>query len=128
VGRSEPGAFTRREADVMNVLWNLGSATAEQVRLALPDEPHDSTVRTMLRILVEKGFVKRFGGGPAYVYRPALPRANAQKKAVANLLERFFGGSAEELVLGLLRERRLTHKKLEQLQKQIEKPAKGDLE
>ena len=69
--------LTEREAQIMEVLWSQGDATAESVRQALPDEPHDSTVRTLLRILRDKGYVRVTGRQPAK-YQPRVSRKQAQ--------------------------------------------------
>jgi BlaI family transcriptional regulator, penicillinase repressor len=115
VPRRGSEVLTDREAQIMDVLWRLGAATAEQVRGALPGAPHDSTVRTLLRVLEAKGQVAHEVRGRAYVYRAAVPRARAQQKAVRSLLGRFFGGSAEALVLRLIEDEQLTPEQLEAL-------------
>ena len=108
--------LTDREAQIMQVLWAAGEATAEHVRRELPDDPHDSTVRTLLRVLQEKGYVETRGRHPA-VYVPLVARQEAQRKAAARLIERLFGGSADALVLRLLENEQLTPQQLDQLQK-----------
>ena len=110
--------LTDREAQIMEILWSRGRATAEEVRAALADEPHDSTVRTLLRVLKEKGYVKIAGRQPA-VYEPMVPQADVQQSAARSLLNRFFGGSADELVLRLLEDEHLTAEQLSQLRKQF---------
>src|SRR5215204_4513023 len=98
---------TEREAQVMEVLWRLGRATADQVREALPGGPHDSTVRTLLRALEAKGYVAHDDRGKAYVYRAAVSQAKAQRTALKSLLRRLFGGSAESLLLRLVEDERI---------------------
>jgi predicted transcriptional regulator len=112
--------LTEREAQIMDVLWKLGSAVADEVRAALPGEPHDSTVRTLLRILETKGYVVHDVRGKTFVYQPAVERAQAQRSAVRNFLGRLFGGSAEDLVLRLIEDEVLTPTQLEQIQKSIQ--------
>ncbi len=114
--------LTEREAQVMDVLWQLGEGTAEQVREALPDHPHDSTVRTLLRSLETKGYVTHGSQGKAYTYRAALTRSGAQRTAIRKVLTRFFGGSAEDLVLRLLEDEQITHEQLEEI-RQATRPA-----
>ena len=109
--------LTEREALIMDEIWRLGEATAEQVRSGLPGEPHDSTVRTLLRVLVKKGFLKVEPRGKAYWYQPAVERHCAQKLAVGRLLSRFFGGSAESLVLRLIEDKQLTAEQLDELRR-----------
>jgi len=102
----------------MEILWNRGQATAEEVRSALADDPHDSTVRTLLRVLKDKGYARITGRQPA-VYEPAVPRADVQQSAARSLLDRFFGGSADALVMRLLEDEQLSAEQLEQLKKQF---------
>ncbi|QEH36714.1 Methicillin resistance regulatory protein MecI [Aquisphaera giovannonii] len=115
MARNASDALTEREAEVMDALWRLGEATAEQVREAVPGAPHDSTVRTMLRILEAKGYVSHEARGKVYVYRAAVDRSKAQRQAVRGLLARFFGGSAEDLVLRLIEDESLTQEQLDKL-------------
>ena len=107
--------LTEREAQFMQVLWDRGAATAEQVRLALPHTLHDSTVRTVLRVLERKGQVRHRQRGRTYVYRPVRGRGHAERSAVRSLLERFFGGSAEALMLRLIEDEHLTPQQLDEL-------------
>lgn len=109
--------LTEREAQIMDEVWRLGEATAEQVRAALPGDPHDSTVRTLLRVLVNKGFLKVESQGKAYLYRAEVERRSAQRLAVGRLLSRFFGGSAESLVLRLIEDEQLTAEQLDELRR-----------
>src|SRR5947209_557907 len=99
----------------MDVLWRLGPASAEQVRDALPDRPHDSTVRTLLRVLESKGYVARDDRGTAYTFRAVVDRARAQRTAIRGLLKRIFGGSAEDLVLRLVEDEQITPEQLEEI-------------
>jgi predicted transcriptional regulator len=99
----------------MAVLWTHDNATAEDVRSALAGEPHDSTVRTLLRVLEAKGHVRHKLVGKVFVYQPVTKRDIAQRNALGNLLQRFFGGSAEKLVLRLLEEEHLSAAELQEL-------------
>ena len=110
--------LTDREAQIMQVLWDRGSATAEDVRESLPDRPHDSTVRTMLRVLKNKGYVRIRGRQPA-VYVPKVDRSDVQSKAAQSLLARFFGNSVEDLVMRLVEDDQLTSEQLDQLRKSL---------
>jgi BlaI family transcriptional regulator, penicillinase repressor len=117
--------LTDRETQIMGVLWSRGPSTSEAVRQALPDRPHDSTIRTLLRILKNKGYVHIRGRQPA-LYEPAIPRSLVQTKATKSLLSRLFGGSVEDLVLRLLEDETLSPEQLDQLRKQIRRQRKGD--
>jgi BlaI family transcriptional regulator, penicillinase repressor len=117
--------LTEREAQIMEVLWRAGAATAETVRQALPDEPHDSTVRTLLRVLKDKGYVRIQGRQPAK-YLPRVSREQAQSKAARSLLARLFGGAADALVLRLLEDEQLTPQQIDQLKRKLQsRPRKG---
>ncbi len=115
MARPPSQSLTEREAQIMEILWREGSAAADQIRQELPDDPHDSTVRTLLRILETKRYVKHVVRGKAYVYRPLIRKANAERKAIGSLIKRFFGGSAEALVQRLIEDEQLTPEQLEQL-------------
>lgn len=110
--------MTERETQIMEILWSAGEGSAEFVRQSLPDQPHDSTVRTLLRILKDKGYVRVSGRQPA-LYRPRVSRQQAQRKAARSLLARFFGGSADALVLRLLEDEELTPEQLDQLKNYV---------
>jgi len=108
----------------MDVLWRREQATAEEVREALADQPHDSTVRTLLRTLESKGYVKHALEGKSYVYSPAQARDRVQRGAARSLLARLFGGSAEDLVLRLLEDEQITPAQLADIRKTTLKPRK----
>ncbi len=116
--------LTEREAEIMDRLWELGQASAEQIRVTLPDEPHDSTVRTMLRILEEKGFVTHERSGRSFVYRPVIQREKVQQKTLSNVIRRFFSGSPQDLVLRLLEEEQLSAADLQDLIQQFKQGRK----
>jgi len=119
-------ALTEREAQIMEILWDFKEATAERVRERLPDNPHDSTVRTLLRVLKEKGYVRIQGRQPA-VYVPIIEQKQARHAAAKRLIDRFFGGSVDQLVLHLLEDERLTPQQLKQLKKRYAaRPRKGE--
>ncbi len=94
--------LTRRERQIMDILYRLGRATAGEVMHELPGDPSYSTVRTQLRVLEEKGHVHHEEQGLRYIYAPALPRHAARKSALRHLVETFFDGSAEKTVAALL--------------------------
>jgi len=122
MARRPSESLTEREAQIMDVLWSRGKATAETVRLTLLNEPHDSTVRTLLRVLKGKGYVRIIGRKPAS-YEPLVSREQAQSTATQSLLARLFQGAAESLVLRLLEDEQLTTEQIAELRKKI-KPSK----
>ena len=94
--------LTKRERQIMDILYRLGRATAADVLAALPGSPHYSTVRTQLRVLEEKGHVRHEADGLRYVYVPTLARHTARKAALRHLVDTFFDGSAAGAVTALL--------------------------
>ncbi|GAC1314013.1 MAG: BlaI/MecI/CopY family transcriptional regulator [Isosphaeraceae bacterium] len=115
MARRTSESLTEREAQIMDVIWRLGETTAEQVREALEGNPHDSTVRTLLRVLETKGYLVHEPRGKAYVYRASVARQKAQRLALKSVLTRFFAGSAEDLVLRLIEDEHLSLEQFEEL-------------
>ena len=95
-------ALTRRERQIMDILYRRRRATAAEVMADLPGGPTSSTVRTQLRVLEEKGHVRHEEHGLRYVYVPATPRGAARKSALKHLVHTFFDGSAEQVVAAVL--------------------------
>jgi predicted transcriptional regulator len=95
-------SLTRRERQIMDVLYRLGRATVGDVMEQLSGNPNYSTVRTQLRVLEEKGHVHHEEHGLRYVYTPAVPRSSARKSALRHLVDTFFDGSTEGAVAALL--------------------------
>src|SRR6478672_10231599 len=94
--------LTRRERQIMDVLYRRGRATAADVMAELPGDPNYSTVRTQLRVLEDKGHVRHEEDGVRYVYAPAIARHAARRSALRHLLATFFDGSPEKAVAALL--------------------------
>ena len=94
--------LSRRERQIMDVLYRHRRATAAEVQAQLPDPPSYSAVRAMLRILETKGHTRHEQDGPRYVYVPTLARDKAKRSALKHLLNTFFEGSAEQVVAALL--------------------------
>src|SRR5882757_4826129 len=119
-------SLTRRERQIMDVLYRAGRATAAEVMAALPGEPNSSTVRTQLRVLEEKGHVRHDEEGLRYVYAPAVPRHAARKSALKHLVETFFDGSAEQVVAAVLggEASRLSDEELDRVSALIDKARK----
>src|SRR5213592_5312439 len=94
--------LSRRERQIMDILYRRGRATAGDVMAELSGDPNYSTVRTQLRVLEDKGHVRHDEEGLRYVYAPAVPRHAARKSALKHLVETFFDGSAEQVVAAVL--------------------------
>lgn len=94
--------LSRRERQIMDVVYRLGQATAAEVLAELPDPPSYSAVRAMLRLLEEKGHVRHEQDGPRYMYLPTVNRDKARKSALRHLVRTFFDGSTEDAVAALL--------------------------
>jgi len=96
------GALTKRERQIMDVLYRLGRATAGEILEALPAARSSSTVRTQLRVLETKGHVRHEELGLRYIYSPTVPRHAARKSALKHLVDTFFEGSSAKVVAALL--------------------------
>src|SRR6185369_10665131 len=93
--------LTRRERQIMDILYRRGKATAHEVLEELADPPSYSAVRALLRLLEERGHVKHTQEGQRYVYAPAVARGDARRSALAHLVRTFFAGSIEQAVASL---------------------------
>ncbi len=100
--RSLDTGLSRRERQIMDIIHRLGRASAADVHARMPDPPSATAVRTMIRILEEKGHIRHEKDGVRHIYLPTVARESAQKSAVAHLLRTFFGGSAKAAVAALL--------------------------
>jgi predicted transcriptional regulator len=118
--------LSRRERQIMDVLYQLGEATAAEVMERLPEPPSYSAVRAMLRLLEEKGHLEHELDGPRYVYKPTLAHGKAQRSALKHLVETFFEGSTEQAVAALLdlSKSRLSDDELDRLAQLIEQAKK----
>lgn len=122
------GNLSRRERQIMDLLFQRGRATAADVQEGLPDAPSYSAVRALLRILEEKGHVRHEQDGPRYVYLPRADRERARQSALKHLVQTFFDGSAEQAVAALLGSGggRMAPAELERLATLIEQARKED--
>jgi predicted transcriptional regulator len=118
--------LSRRERQIIDVLYRRGRATAADVRADLPGNPSYSTVRTQLRVLEAKGHVRHEDDGQRFVYSPAVPRGTVRRSALKHLVETFFDGSVEQAVAALLGAdaARLSEEELERIAELIEKARK----
>lgn len=124
----DPAQLSRRERQIMDIVYREGEVTAAEVQEALSDPPSYSSVRTHLRILEEKGHLSHRQEGPRYVYRPTVPRSQARKSALARVLETFFDQSVETAVATLLdlESTRLGEEELDRLSELVEAARKRE--
>jgi predicted transcriptional regulator len=99
---ADPNQLSRRERQIMEVIYACGRATVAEVLEQLPDPPSYSAVRAMLRILEGKGHVRHESDGPRYVYLPTVPREQVRDSALRRVVQTFFEGSPERAVAALL--------------------------
>jgi BlaI family transcriptional regulator, penicillinase repressor len=118
-------ALTPLELQIMNVLWETGPANVQTVQARLEGRRLAyTTVQTMLNVLHRKGKVKRRLKDRAYLYQSVLSQRSAAGQAIRDMLDSFFGGSADGLVLNLIETRQLTPERLAQIQKMLEQSRK----
>lgn len=125
--KKDPGtSLSRRERQIMDILYRRGRASVAEVLEAIPDPPSYSAVRAMLRVLEEKGHIRHEEQALRYVFSPTVPREKAKRAALRRLLDTFFGGSAERAVAALLdgSAARLSPQELDRLARLIEKARK----
>jgi predicted transcriptional regulator len=119
--------LTKRERQIMDVLYRLGRATAAEIMAEVPGAPGNSTIRTQLRVLERKGHVKHEEFGLRYIYLPTVPRHSARKSALRHVVDTFFDGSSAKAVAALLggEAARVTHEDLERITELV-RNARGD--
>ncbi len=123
---SPHSTLSRRERQIIDILYRLGRATAAEVMEQLSGKPAYSTVRAQLRVLEEKGHIRHEEQGLRYVYLPSLPRQTAQRSALKHLIDTFFEGSKEKVVATLLGKgsSAISEEELERISRVIEKAKK----
>jgi predicted transcriptional regulator len=119
--------LSRRERQIIDILYSHGRATAADVQSALHDPPSYSAVRAMLRILEEKGHVRHEQDGPRYVYVPTVARDNVKQSALRHVLTTFFDGSTEQAISALLGDQsaKLSDAELDRLARMIDQARKS---
>ncbi len=127
MGHQSHADLSRRERQIIDILYAQGRATAADVQAALPDPPSYSAVRAMLRILEEKGHVRHEQDGPRYVFLPTVARDNAKKSAMRHMVQTFFEGSASQAISALLDDHnaKLSDAELDRLSRLIAQARKG---
>jgi predicted transcriptional regulator len=116
--------LSRRERQIMDVIYARGQATAAEVVAALPDPPSYSAVRALLRILEQKGHLRHEEDGPRYVFLPTVSRDRARKSALRNLVRTFFNGSSAQAAAALIDQADLSEDDAARLAEMIEKARK----
>ena len=123
LNRSE---LSRRERQIMDIVYRRGKATAADVLDDLPDPPTYSAVRAALRLLEEKGLLMHEMDGKRFVYLPTTPRTQARTTALRHLLKTFFNGSPEQVVNALIEDSQPSPEELDRLAKLIEQARNGE--
>lgn len=116
--------LSRRERQILDILYAKSAATAAEVRDALPDPPSYSAVRALLRILEEKGHARHEAQGTRYVYLPSVPRERARNSALTRIVQTFFDGSAAQAAAALVDSGTLSDDDLDRLSKLIDRAKK----
>jgi predicted transcriptional regulator len=119
-----PDGLSRRERQIMDVIYARGRATAAEVTAALPDPPSYSAVRALLRILEQKGHLRHEEDGPRYVFLPTVSRDRARRSALRNLVRTFFDGSPAQAAAALIDQADLSEADVARLAAMIEKARK----
>ena len=116
-------ALSRRERQIMDILYQRGKSSASEVREAMPDAPSYSAVRAMLRVLEDKGHVRHRSEGLRYVYLPMVAHEKARRSAVKHLVDTFFSNAPEDVVAALLdvSSPRVTREELDRMSEMIER-------
>lgn len=124
--KSDLDPLSRRERQIMDIVYRRGQATIREVLAELPDPPTYSAVRALVRVLEEKGHLRHRQDGPTYVYSPTRPRDRVGTSALAHVVDTFFGGSASDAVAALLdlEGRELSRAELDELGAMIEQARK----
>jgi BlaI family transcriptional regulator, penicillinase repressor len=119
--------LTRREREIMDILYRIGRATAGEVMRDLTGEPTYSTVRAQLRVLEEKGHVRHEEQGLRYVYVPIVPRHEARQSLLKHMVDTFFEGSTHKVVAALLGAEgaRISREELDKISDLVERARKG---
>ncbi len=116
--------LSRRERQIMDIIHRLGQVTATEVLEALPNPPSYSTVRALLRLMEDKGYLRHETDGTKYVYLPTLAREKALQSALKQMVQTFFDGSTEQAVAALLSKSKLKQDELDRLSVLIEQARK----
>jgi len=120
VAKRQKTFLTKLELQIMQVIWKRGASTVTAVQEGLQQDLAYTTVQTMLNILHRKGKLKRELHGRAFAYAATVTEAKASSHAVRDLVDRMFGGSSEDLVMSLIKNRQIDPQKIAELTKRLE--------
>jgi BlaI family penicillinase repressor len=126
MGDRQPTPLTKLELQIMQVIWKLGVSSVKDVQEGLEQKLAYTTVQTMLNILERKGKLRRKLRGRAYIYSATVTEAKASRHAVRDLVDRMFGGSADELVMSLIKSRQIDSKRIAELTRRLENESEED--
>ena len=118
--KPEKSTLTKLELQIMQAIWRLGPSNVSAVQEALAQDLAYTTVQTMLNILERKGKLKRRREGRAFIYSATVSEAKASTHAIRDLVDRMFGGSSEDLVMSLIKNRQIDPKKIAELSRRLE--------
>ncbi|QDT89928.1 BlaI/MecI/CopY family transcriptional regulator [Gimesia algae] len=123
-----PGRLSRRERQIMDIIYRIGRGTVQEVLVSLDNPPSYSSIRATMRLLEEKGHLKHISDGPRYVYLPTRTRNKARKSALRHMLDTFFNNSIETTVATLLdmKSKELTDEELDRIQILIDEARKHE--
>jgi len=120
MARGPTKTFTDKELEIMQVIWELGEATAREIQELLPGERHYNSVLTIIRVLERKGHLVHRQQGKAHVYRARLQPEKSRSRVLGHMIKQVFGGSAASLVLHLIETGDLTEDDLSEVRSKIE--------
>jgi len=123
---SAPTPLSRRESQIMNIVYRLGEASANEIAERLPDPPGNSSIRSILSILEEKGHLTHRRARGRFIYIPSVPSETVQRSALQQLIQTFFSGSAPRMVAKLLSTSDLTQDELDEIAQLIEEAKQED--
>lgn len=124
--RKRAAGPTDRESEILTILWSAGQADVEEIRKRLSGNPTANTVRTLLNIMVERDLVQDDGRTYRRTYSARVPKRTVQRSALRRLMETFFAGSAEEVILHLVEEGEMDAGKLAELQARLAREERGE--
>ena len=124
MARPRQEGLTPRENQIMDVIWELDEATVEEIQSRLDDDLVDSTIRTLLGIMCDKGYVEFYKQGKAKVYRALVRKVEVQTLALQHLIQRLFHGSADQLLARLIEDEHIDLTDLDELRQKLEQQKK----